>query len=129
MYSGAKAAVVNFMRSIAFPYHHNDGIRTYAICPGTVRTGLLSSKEWDMWPEDYFTQASKIASTVEMLVDGGAMEDSVGKKLAEDAAWGLAVEINRSSIYFRDQVEFCDDAMRDMMLRTSMEHQLSAFNK
>ena len=36
---------MNFMRSIAYGFHLNDGIRTYAICPGAFKTNLMTAEE------------------------------------------------------------------------------------
>lgn len=129
MYSGAKAGVVNFMRSIAWPYHHYDGIRCYAICPGTVETNLLNKEDWTSWPREYFTPISKIVSTVEMLVNGGDMKDSWGKEVKDGANFGLAVEVHMNNHYFREQPEYCDDAMKNLMISTGMEHQAKRLEK
>ncbi|ORY06910.1 hypothetical protein BCR34DRAFT_543058 [Clohesyomyces aquaticus] len=128
MYSGAKAAVVQFTRSIAYPYHL-EGIRTYATCPGTIRTNLLSTEEWKPFPEKYFTPVSTVVTSVLKLIDGGDLEDSKGKKVPEDMAWGLAVEINGNNMYFRDGVEYSDENMEAMMKFTSMENQLARIEK
>jgi hypothetical protein len=124
MYSASKAGVLYLMRSIAYSFHHYDGIRTYAICPGTVRTNLLSQDDWKLWPQEYFTPVSKIASTVEMLVDGGKLKDSWGREVSEDKNYGLAVEVHTDKHYFRDQPDYCDDAMRQVMEATGMETQI-----
>ena len=113
------------MRSIAFSYHHYNGIRVYATCPGTVRTNLLNAKEWTTFPEDYFTPLSRIASTVEMLAEGGDMTDARGRTVKAGSDYGLAVEINGEKIYFRDQHEYCDDNMRKVIEATSMENQIA----
>lgn len=122
LYAGAKAGVINFMRSVSFAFHHYDGIRTYAICPGTVRTNLLKQEEWDLWPESYLTPVSKIASTVDLLLEGGNLKDSTGKEVSEGSDTGLAVEVNGTNHYFRDPVEFCDEAMKVVMENTSLEN-------
>jgi NAD(P)-dependent dehydrogenase (short-subunit alcohol dehydrogenase family) len=123
VYSASKAGVVNFARSIAYSFFANDGIRVYATCPGTVRTNLLNSNEWTAFPDEFFTPVEKIASTVVMLLEGGDMEDSNGRKIPAAKAYGLAAEINGTRHYFRDPVDFCDDNMRQVMEATSMENQ------
>ncbi|KAF4975568.1 hypothetical protein FZEAL_7657 [Fusarium zealandicum] len=123
IYAASKAGVINFMRSIAYPYYHSSGIRVYATCPGTVRTNLLDAKEWTSFPESYFTPLSSITSAVEMLVQGGEMTDTRGRTVREGDDWGLAVEVNGENVYFRDQIEFCDEAMRVVIGSTSMENQ------
>lgn len=129
MYSASKAGVLHFMRSIAYSFHANDGIRVYAICPGTVRTNLLLAKEWESFPAEFFTPVSKITDTVEMLVNGGDLADSDGKKVAAGSDFGLAVEVNGKNHYFRDQLAYCDDAMKQVMLATSMANQQAAFDE
>jgi len=123
MYSAAKAGVINFIRSIAYSYYANNGVRTYAICPGTVKTGLMTGEEWESFPAEYFTPISTIVGSVLSLVDGGAMDDAYGTKLPAEKAYGLAVEINGKSHYFRNQLPFCDKQMEAVMAKTSMEAQ------
>lgn len=113
------------MRSIAFPYHHYNGIRVYATCPGTVKTNLLNDKEWTTFPDDYFTPISRIASTVEMLVEGGKMTDGYGKTVEDGSNYGLAVEINGENFYFREQHEYCDENMKKVIQATSMANQIA----
>ncbi len=102
--------MLNFMRSVA-PIFHEDGIRTYAICPGSVRTNLLPKELWDAYPQEYLTQMEKVTSTVESLVDGTAFEDSRGQKF-EKSTVGLAVEIFVADVYFRGPPEPCNESMR-----------------
>jgi NAD(P)-dependent dehydrogenase (short-subunit alcohol dehydrogenase family) len=45
IYTATKHAVVGFVRSVAPWYYHKAGIRVNAICPGVVKTNLLSSAE------------------------------------------------------------------------------------
>ncbi|XXG98854.1 hypothetical protein Hte_005184 [Hypoxylon texense] len=110
LYAASKAGMLNFMRSIA-PVFREDGIRTYAICPGSVRTNLLPKELWDAYPQEYLTQMEKVTSTIESLVDGAAFEDSWGQKF-EKSIIGLAVEIFVSDMYFRGPPEPCNDGMR-----------------
>lgn len=128
MYSGSKAAVVQFNRAITVAYHHA-GIRTYATCPGTIRTGLLSGEEWKSFPDEYFTPMETLVDAVIKLIDGGDIEDAKGRKVSKENNWGLTVEVNGKNFYFRDQPEFCDKYMMEMMKNTSMEVQLARIEK
>jgi NAD(P)-dependent dehydrogenase (short-subunit alcohol dehydrogenase family) len=129
MYSGSKAAVIHFHRAIAVAYHYA-GVRTFAICPGTVQTGLKSPEEWKLVPENFFTPIEIVVNTViDKLVDGGDIKDSKGRNVQAKENWGLTVEINGSNIYFRDGVEHCDEIMKNMMKITSMEAQLGRIEK
>jgi NAD(P)-dependent dehydrogenase (short-subunit alcohol dehydrogenase family) len=128
MYSGSKAAVVHFNRTISYCYHL-DNIRTYATAPGTIKTNLLSGEEWKSFPEHFFTPMSTLVTSVLKLVDGGDLEDSNGKKYAEKDAWGLTVEVNGDNMYFRDPIPAGDQNMEDMMKFTSMKNQLARIEK
>ncbi|KAF2186722.1 NAD(P)-binding protein [Zopfia rhizophila CBS 207.26] len=128
MYSGSKAAVVQLNRSLAFSYHL-EGIRTFAICPGTVKTNLMTGEEWESFPEQYFTPVSTVVDSVLTLVNGGDLEDATGKKVLADKAWGLTVEINGKNDYFREQLPPCDANMEAMMKFTSMGNQLARIEK
>ncbi|KAF2013896.1 NAD(P)-binding protein [Aaosphaeria arxii CBS 175.79] len=128
MYSGSKAAVIHFNRAISFAFRQ-EGIRTYATAPGTIRTNLMNSDEWKSFPEQFFTPMKTLVRGVLLLVDGGDLEDSNGRKVAEEDAYGLTVEVNGDNIYFRDQAAFSDKNMEDMMKFTSMKNQLARIEK
>ncbi|KAI1335060.1 hypothetical protein F5Y15DRAFT_399458 [Xylariaceae sp. FL0016] len=112
LYSAAKAGVLNFARSIAAPMYESDGVRTYAICPGSVRTGLLPKEAWDAYPQEYLTAMQKVTDTVEALVEGKRLEDSNGKVAEEGKHNGLMVEIFVDDVYFREPLEPCNDGMK-----------------
>ncbi|OAL57414.1 NAD(P)-binding protein [Pyrenochaeta sp. DS3sAY3a] len=128
MYSGSKAAVVQFNRAITVAFHH-EGIRTFATCPGTIRTGLLNAEEWKSFPEEYFTPVETLVDAVLKIVDGGDVQDAKGRKVAKADNWGLTVEVNGDNFYFRDGVESCDANMEAMMKHTSMANQLARIEK
>lgn len=88
-----------------------------AVLPGTVRTNLLTSKEWENFPREYFTPVEKIVEVVIMFVDG---EDKV-KGEGEGMLKGKAVECSGNNHYYREQPEHCDDAMRAVMQSTDKE--------
>jgi NAD(P)-dependent dehydrogenase (short-subunit alcohol dehydrogenase family) len=117
IYTATKHAVVGFMRSIAPWYYHKAGIRVNAICPGVVKTNLLSNAEWANFPEEYFTPVEKISDTVCMLVDG--KDDGAGKDVG--VLQGKAVEISGQKHYYRQAVEYCDEAMKAVMGSTNIE--------
>lgn len=116
MYSAAKHGVVGFMRSIA-RHFLKDQIRVNAICPGVVKTNLLSSKEWGNFPDEYFTPVKTIVKVVVILVEGVDPEKGVG----QNVLWGKAVEVSGKNHYYREQPEYCDEAMRAVMKATEVE--------
>jgi NAD(P)-dependent dehydrogenase (short-subunit alcohol dehydrogenase family) len=128
MYSASKAAVVHFNRAICYSYHL-DGIRTYATCPGTIKTNLMTGEEWKSFPEKYFTPMSTLVKAVTTVVDGGDMQDSKGRKVGNDNAYGLTVEVSGDNFYFREPIAFGDEGMEAMMKFTSMENQLARIEK
>lgn len=126
IYTATKHGVVGLMRSIAPYFHHNVGIRTNAICPGTVKTNLLTSKEWENFPEEYFTPVEKIAEVVMTLVDGKDTGIGRGTVAGEtDDSGGIlngkSVEVCGNMHYYRATPEYCDDAMRAVMGATNIE--------
>ncbi|KAF2731090.1 NAD(P)-binding protein [Polyplosphaeria fusca] len=106
IYTASKHGVVGFMRSISPYFFKEAGIRVNAICPGTVRTNLLSGEEWGNFPSEYFTPVEKVVGVVGMLVRGRD-EGKEGRVLN-----GCAVEISGERHYYREVPEFCDEAMR-----------------
>jgi NAD(P)-dependent dehydrogenase (short-subunit alcohol dehydrogenase family) len=114
LYSGSKAAVIMFNRAIANGYHQQ-GIRTFTTCPGTIRTNLLKKEEWDVFSDEIFTPMETLVNVVMKLIDGDNIEDAKGKKVKKEDNWGLTVEVNKNSFYFRDQPEASDDLMKAMM--------------
>ncbi|KAJ5698365.1 hypothetical protein N7462_000370 [Penicillium macrosclerotiorum] len=130
LYSAAKFGVVGFMRSIA-QHFIADGVRVNAICPGIVRTNLVDQNGWASFPQDRFTEMSSVVRVVLQLVDGGepsgqGLSDTPGSHLPASKLYGLAVEISDSGVYFRDQHEFCDEGMREVMAATVLENQVGA---
>lgn len=126
--SGSKAAIVQFNRAITVAYHH-EGVRTFATCPGTINTGLLSQEEWKSFPLEYFTPMETLVDTVIKLVDGGDIVDAKGAKKTEEENWGLTVEVNGDNFYFKEGPEFCDDNMGLMMANNSMAKQLARIER
>lgn len=124
MYSGSKAAVIHFNRAITVAYHH-EGIRTFAVCPGTIRTALLSQDEWKFFPEEYFTPIETVSDAIIKLIEGAEMKDAKGVTKSKQENWGLTVEVNGKNFYFRTDPEFCDEDMKTMMANTSMTKQLA----
>lgn len=128
-YTATKHAVVGFVRAIAPAYHARAGIRVNCICPGTVRTNLLSVDEWAGFPEEYFTPVEKIGDVVLMLIEGkddgkGEVGTEVGEGgvdgLLGGGMVGMAVEIIGRRHYYRGAVQFADEAMRAVMGATNV---------
>lgn len=122
LYTASKAGVLAFMRSISAQLYR-EGIRTYAICPGTVRTNLLSNAYWDSFPKEYMTPMETITSTVRMLIKGGSMRDAQGRDVPKGKDFGLAVEIFGKEFYFREQTTYINDGMRQICEAASLENQ------
>ncbi|KAL9079603.1 MAG: hypothetical protein Q9157_001540 [Trypethelium eluteriae] len=119
MYTAAK---LGFVRSIA-THFHLDGIRVNAICPGVVETNLVGEGGWDNFPKHSFTPMEMVCKVVLLLVDGEGLCDANDKKVAAEKTYGVTVEICLTNYYIRTPIEFCDDAMRELMEATSVEKQ------
>jgi NAD(P)-dependent dehydrogenase (short-subunit alcohol dehydrogenase family) len=128
MYSASKAGVIQFNRAIAFAYH-NEGIRTYATAPGTIKTNLLDAEDWEVFPREYWTPMETLVRTVLDLVDGGDLKDCTGRTIAEKDAYGLTAEVYGDSYYFRDLPEHWNKGEAKMMEYTSMANQLARIEK
>ncbi|KAI5868189.1 3-beta-hydroxysteroid dehydrogenase [Durotheca rogersii] len=113
LYAASKAGILNFMRSVAPIFHEQDKIRTYAICPGSVRTNLLAKELWDAYPQQYLTSMEKVLSIVESLAEGARFEDSKGKRFDKSVV-GLAIEIFVDGVYFREPPDPCNEDMSNM---------------
>lgn len=109
--------VVGFLRAIA-PRLESEGIRANAILPGVVATNLMTDEEFEHYPPEYFTPLEIVTGTVLQIVDGVDMSDARGRTIQGADVFGRAVEINMSNIYFRDQPDWCDEAMPHVLAAT-----------
>ncbi|KAL4796247.1 hypothetical protein BDV19DRAFT_361276 [Aspergillus venezuelensis] len=149
LYSAAKFGVVGFMRSIANHFYASN-IRTNAICPGIVRTSLVDQKGWAAFPQHRFVEMESVVRVVLQLAGVSVSEpegteaeaelesdekassarsgltDSHGTHLPTARLFGQAVEISDGGVYFRQQHEFCDEGMREVMAATVVENQVGA---
>ncbi|KAL4966033.1 uncharacterized protein BDV14DRAFT_171987 [Aspergillus stella-maris] len=147
LYSAAKFGVVGFMRSIANHFLASN-IRANAICPGIVRTSLVDQKGWAAFPQHRFVEMESVVRVVLQLAgvsedqsepEGAGPEsdkkassarsgltDSHGTHLPTARLFGQAVEISDGGVYFRQQHEFCDEGMREVMAATVVENQVGA---
>lgn len=112
---------MNFMRFIVFPFQHFDGIRTYTICPSGIEKKLMTPDEQAAILESVWTLMTKVRGIIEMLVNGGTVEDSWGKKIEKESNYGFTVEINNDKHSFRDQIDYCDELMKTNLYNTSLE--------
>jgi NAD(P)-dependent dehydrogenase (short-subunit alcohol dehydrogenase family) len=130
-YAAAKHGVVGLMRSIAKSYYLNDKIRVNAVCPGVVKTNLLTKGEWGNFPDEFFTPVEKIVETVLILVDGkdktegnridGAPEILTIPEGKKGVLWGEAVEISGLNHYYREASKLSDASMRAVMKATDID--------
>lgn len=99
LYAAAKHGVVGFMRSLA-PSLAKENIRVNCTLPGAVRTNLIPS--WDSFPDEQFTTMDNIVSAVVGILDDPTLT-------------GKAVEISQGEVYYREQHDFCDAEMKQVM--------------
>jgi NAD(P)-dependent dehydrogenase (short-subunit alcohol dehydrogenase family) len=101
IYGTSKHAMVGFTRSLG-PRMAKDNIRVNAICPGTVKTGLLSQDLWDTYPDEAFTPIEKVVEIVNLFID----DTSLNAKCAE---------LIRNKHYWQDPPAFSDKWMEMTM--------------
>ena len=114
------------MRSIAPVLNRTDGIRACAILPSIVKTPLMGPGMWETYPQHLFTPIETVVSAVEMLISGGTMRDSKGKEVGPQDADGLAVEVFMDKIFFREELEPCNDDMREVLYSLSYDRKMEA---
>lgn len=110
------------MRSVASYYKH-EGIRVNALCPGAVRTPIVSDQAWKAMPEDVFTPLELISEIVLNLAGGEELVDANGEKAASDELYGKAVVANGNKIYIQHDTPYCDDRMARIVESTRMGKQ------
>lgn len=101
MYAAAKHGVVGLTRSVAGQFL-KEGIRVNCICPGAVRTNLISKAEWDRFPQQGFVPIENVVKVVQMLTN-------------DESLSGKAVELIRDQWKFREAPEFDDEDMKKVM--------------
>lgn len=115
--------MIQFVRSVAVPLYRQDGIRVFSVNPGTVRTNLTSPVAWEAFDQGAFTPIERVAEAVEMVVTGGEMVDSTGKRVAAGDDYGVTVEVHGSDgLYFRDQMPFSDEHIQGIVEGRSMSN-------
>jgi NAD(P)-dependent dehydrogenase (short-subunit alcohol dehydrogenase family) len=101
IYGTSKAAMVGLTRSLG-PRMVKDNIRVNCICPGTVKTGLLTQELWDTYPDEAFTPMEKVVGMVNMFID-------------DTSLYGKAAELIRNEHYWQEAPEFSDKWMEMTM--------------
>ncbi|KAL6151443.1 hypothetical protein ACJQWK_10528 [Exserohilum turcicum] len=88
-YSGAKAAVINFVRTTSRLLKEKENIKINAVCPGMVHTPIMPQIMVDAMELEYFTPISTIVSAYE-------------KFLEDDTLYGRVVECSIQEHFFHD---------------------------
>ncbi|KAL1887136.1 hypothetical protein Sste5346_010425 [Sporothrix stenoceras] len=108
VYTGAKHGVVGFMRAVA-PYSMvQHGVRVNVLCPGSFRSGILSSSAWRHFPKEAETPMDKVVEGTLLLMDGVDRENLAkridGRSSAKDGdmLWGEVLEVSGSEMFYRD---------------------------
>lgn len=115
--------MVHFVRCVAVPLYQQDGIRVFSVNPGTVRTNIAPPEAWKAFNQGAFTPIERVAEAVEMVVKGGEMVDSTGKRIAAGDDYGVTVEVHgKDGLYFRDQVPYADEHVQGIVEGLSMSN-------
>lgn len=117
-----KVGVLGFMRCVA-DYYKTEGIRVNALCPGAVRTPIVSDKAWEAMPEDVFTPLELIAETVLKLAGGDEFVDANGTRAGPDELFGKAVVASGKNIYIQPDTPYADGVLARTIESTKMDKQ------
>lgn len=109
--------VLGFMRSIAGSCWE-EGIRVNALCPGIVRTGLVSDEFWTMFNQRHFCPMELVVKVTLLLMDGGEIVDSNGIRVSDSESYGQTLETSGSNFYLRQQPAWCDEVAKDVMTKS-----------
>ena len=112
-------AVLGFMRCIA-PGCRKEGVRVNALCPGIVRTNILSEEAWDTYfrAED-FCPMELIVKVTLLLLDGEEVVDTNNKRIDASEMYGQTLETSGPNYYLREQPAWCDDIAKSVMVKMS----------
>lgn len=118
------------MRSIA-QHFRVEGIQVNAICAGIVRTNLVDNESWSGFPAHRFTPVEMVSAVILLLLEGGESDgqgivDGKGMRVPSSRLYGCAIEISDTQFYFREQPEYCDEGMKEVMGATALEKQIGA---
>lgn len=131
-----QVGILGFARAIAGPFMAMDGIRVNAVCPGAMRTTIVS--DWSAFDEDLFTPLDMVADLVLRLAsissgdqDQGQQQqqqqqdfvDSRGARVPAAKCYGVAVVANGRRFYVQEELAYCDDVMARTMEATKIENQ------
>lgn len=98
IYAASKHGIVGFMRSIAQRLYSQDGISVNCINPGTTRTGIIGTKEWNIFPADCISTPEQVAIIVKSIIESSSFH-------------GQAVEIVVDQTFPRGPPPFLDERM------------------
>jgi hypothetical protein len=93
------------------------------LCPGPVKTNLLSKATIEAYPAEHLTPIETITSTVGRLIKGGELVDSNGRRVSEKDNFGLAVEVFGREIFVQDQQPYTNDGVRQACEGASLSNQ------
>jgi len=98
LYSGSKAGVIAFVRSIAVGLAP-ENIHVTSVCPGSVATSLMTPEQFSRMHQASFTTPERIAEIVVMLLK------------QEEEYRGAAVEVVAGKHYLRWRQDYCTEDM------------------
>ena len=108
-------AVLGFMRCIA-PGCREEGIRVNALCPGIVRTSIISEENWDKWfKREHFCPMELIVKVTLLLLDGEEIVDTNNKRIHPSELYGQTLETSGPNYYLREQPAWSDDIAKCVM--------------
>ena len=125
-YCASKHGSVGLTRSVGHPLLASDGISVNAVLPGFVMTELTRPLMEALMPAEYITPMDTVLRAfddllkVEVDEKNADVQDTDGKdKMGLNGPGpkrktGKCVEVCKGQLYYREPVEYCDNAMRWM---------------
>ncbi|KAF3401697.1 15-hydroxyprostaglandin dehydrogenase [NAD] [Penicillium rolfsii] len=107
-YTASKHGIVGFARSIGKKLWE-EGIRVNAICPGVVKTAVLTEELEKFFPDEIIIPLEVVTELVMDLLSGRSMTDAREVSVPADEMHSKALLVSGHNFYFIDQPEIHDE--------------------
>jgi 15-hydroxyprostaglandin dehydrogenase (NAD) len=144
LYTAAKHGALGFVRASAPMLYEDEGITLNAICPSTVKTGILPPAMVERWSEDRFTPVETIIRAWSELIDvnvscplvlstqsdlcqGYVNQDGLSNGHNGRVKNGCCVEATQDRLFYRNPVEFPSECQEWIIAQSRREGLMGRF--